>query len=363
MMRRRRRRNGSSHARVKAWKRNVGDGGSDTAGLAKRDHEGDSPLEKDHSADSSKLRASTPMAGSGRSASWTTHGQTEQSSLEGVRKGISSKRERQHWLERKQSGDALHVLRAQKHPDLPHCAARLCTFSPSCCTRTRQWRRFDLGLQATQRRHPHQHPQALRATGSRCKGIAARLWVSRRPGVISADDAVPHRDLLVLKMSVKVGRIGKAGHLGMCSDMRNEWGGLLDGEWIERREPDIIVFGFRELIDLLDRKLTANVRHGPEHGEARPGRSVWEQARFLIDDSSVCVVNCHLAAGQKKHVKSGNTDVAAILEHRTAFSPIGGVDEWDVSYVGGDRDHVLRGEEYAQQGCIWLSQRARPDAA
>src|SRR5690606_21112720 len=35
--------------------------------------------------------------------------------------------------------------------------------------------------------------------------------------------------------------------------------------------------------------------------------------RFLIDDSSLCFVNCHLAAGQS-HTSSRNNDVAGILE-------------------------------------------------
>lgn len=40
--------------------------------------------------------------------------------------------------------------------------------------------------------------------------------------------------------------------------------------------------------------------------------------RFVMDDSSVCLVNCHLAAGQK-HTAQRNADVAAILEDKAAL--------------------------------------------
>ncbi|KAJ7581477.1 Endonuclease/exonuclease/phosphatase [Mycena floridula] len=52
--------------------------------------------------------------------------------------------------------------------------------------------------------------------------------------------------------------------------------------------------------------------------------------RLVIDDSSLCFINCHLAAGQG-HVKARNADVAGILEDKTAFpaSPT------PLAYVGG----------------------------
>ncbi|EJD42447.1 DNase I-like protein [Auricularia subglabra TFB-10046 SS5] len=303
------------------------------------------------------------------------------------------------------------------------------------------------------------------------QGVGARLWAGGRSGVISAYDVSvrpwratnawkAHGELPVLKMGVDVVGITKAGRVGVWSVGRDEsvrfWDGLLGGEWIEdqllQRErkfcsyralrtlictwnvdaarpdgltgspanvtflesllqsvesPDIIVFGFQELIDLEDRKLTAkNVLLGGNKKKAdgtmssKVSRSykLWHDAlvlavrvampatcpytvvhtenlvglftcifvkstevaalrdvavstvkrglggrygnkgaiaaRFVIDDSSVCFVNCHLAAGQK-HVKTRNADVAAILEDRTAFSPTDGVGEWGVSYVGG----------------------------
>jgi hypothetical protein len=37
--------------------------------------------------------------------------------------------------------------------------------------------------------------------------------------------------------------------------------------------------------------------------------------RFVIGDSSICFINCHLAAGQH-HVRSRNADVIAMLEEK-----------------------------------------------
>lgn len=41
-------------------------------------------------------------------------------------------------------------------------------------------------------------------------------------------------------------------------------------------------------------------------------------ARFVIDDSSICFINCHLAAGQS-HVRQRNADIAAFLEDKELF--------------------------------------------
>jgi hypothetical protein len=40
--------------------------------------------------------------------------------------------------------------------------------------------------------------------------------------------------------------------------------------------------------------------------------------RFVIDDSSLCFINCHLAAGQHQTRQRGR-DIAAILEERALF--------------------------------------------
>lgn len=52
----------------------------------------------------------------------------------------------------------------------------------------------------------------------------------------------------------------------------------------------------------------------------------------MIDDSSLCFINCHLAAGQS-HTTARNQDLAAILEDGTAL-PRSEIDE-GLPYVGG----------------------------
>jgi len=63
-------------------------------------------------------------------------------------------------------------------------------------------------------------------------------------------------------------------------------------------------------------------------------------ARFVIDDTSICFINCHLAAGQH-HVRQRNADVAAIVEDKTLFPESDAV-EGPLAYVnGGDGSMVL----------------------
>ena len=63
-------------------------------------------------------------------------------------------------------------------------------------------------------------------------------------------------------------------------------------------------------------------------------------ARFVIDDTSICFINCHLAAGQS-HVRQRNADVAAFLEDKELFpEPV--TFEEPIAYVnGGDGSMVL----------------------
>ncbi|OJA14449.1 hypothetical protein AZE42_07616, partial [Rhizopogon vesiculosus] len=56
-------------------------------------------------------------------------------------------------------------------------------------------------------------------------------------------------------------------------------------------------------------------------------------ARFVIDDSSICFINCHLAAGLH-HVRQRNADVAAMLEEKSVFPSSDAVEE-SLAYVGG----------------------------
>ena len=66
--------------------------------------------------------------------------------------------------------------------------------------------------------------------------------------------------------------------------------------------------------------------------------------RMIIDDSSVCFVNCHLAAGQTQTIHRNN-DIAAILEsHSLPPSPLGEdntVRHADVFTSGGDGSMIL----------------------
>lgn len=41
-------------------------------------------------------------------------------------------------------------------------------------------------------------------------------------------------------------------------------------------------------------------------------------ARLVVDDSSICFINCHLAAGQK-HTRQRNANLIDILEEKSAF--------------------------------------------
>ncbi|KAI0791003.1 DNase I-like protein [Abortiporus biennis] len=63
-------------------------------------------------------------------------------------------------------------------------------------------------------------------------------------------------------------------------------------------------------------------------------------ARFVIDDSSICFINCHLAAGQS-HVRQRNGDIAAMLEDKCVFPQSDSAVD-TLAYVnGGDGTMVL----------------------
>ncbi|KAN0099436.1 putative PI phosphatase group protein-like protein [Hyaloscypha variabilis] len=56
--------------------------------------------------------------------------------------------------------------------------------------------------------------------------------------------------------------------------------------------------------------------------------------RFVLDDTSMCFINCHLAAGQN-HTKDRNTDISTILES---------------SILPAERDHSVRQDSYVGGG-------------
>jgi hypothetical protein len=65
-------------------------------------------------------------------------------------------------------------------------------------------------------------------------------------------------------------------------------------------------------------------------------------SRLTIEDSSICFVNCHLAAGQH-HVRQRNADVVAILEE-SSF-PVTRCGEDAVAYVGGGDGSMILDHE------------------
>ncbi|OBZ71955.1 Synaptojanin-1 [Grifola frondosa] len=330
------------------------------------------------------------------------------------------------------------------------------------------------------------------------EGVNDRLWAGGRKGMIAAYDVVPrpwvmtncwmaHQKLPVLRLAVDTWSIEKLNRLTVYSIGRDErlrfWDGLLGTDWIEqellKREvefssfrnmnvlivswnldsakpdtlngttenvnflqdvlssvdcPDIIAFGFQELIDLESRKMAAKtVLYGGKnkltdgtisqkvttsykkwydrlvlavklamppdapytviHTEnlvglfscifvknterislkhvaittvkrgmgGRYGNKGGIVARFVIDDTSICFINCHLAAGQH-HVRQRNADVAAIVEDKTVFPECGAVEDAFAYVNGGDGSMVLDHEIVFMNGDMNYRIDQRKDA-
>lgn len=177
--------------------------------------------------------------------------------------------------------------------------------------------------------------------------------------------------------------------------------------------PDIIVFGFQELVDLEDKKITAKsfLRKGSKKKKQADQKEhmshqyrLWQQqltksiesnmsrdepyvllhvanlvglftcifikaseknnisnvaastvkrglgglhgnkgaliVRFFLDDSSLCFINCHLAAGQS-HTTSRNNDIAAILESASLPPEPRASARTDMFVGGGDGSMIL----------------------
>jgi len=64
-------------------------------------------------------------------------------------------------------------------------------------------------------------------------------------------------------------------------------------------------------------------------------------ARLVIGDSSLCFVNCHLAAGQNA-LKQRNADIAAILEEKAIFES----SHLEAAYVGGGDGTMVMDHEF-----------------
>lgn len=62
--------------------------------------------------------------------------------------------------------------------------------------------------------------------------------------------------------------------------------------------------------------------------------------RFILDDSSICLVNCHLAAGQTQ-TTSRNNDVSAVLESETLPTERDAIARSSLFTDGGDGSMIL----------------------
>ena len=73
-------------------------------------------------------------------------------------------------------------------------------------------------------------------------------------------------------------------------------------------------------------------------------------ARFVVGDSSICFINCHLAAGQNA-VRHRNADVAGMLEEKAVFSPT--VDH-GMAYIGGGDGTMVLDHEFVVVSLLFL---------
>ncbi|KAH9483207.1 putative inositol polyphosphate 5-phosphatase C9G1.10c [Psilocybe cubensis] len=64
-------------------------------------------------------------------------------------------------------------------------------------------------------------------------------------------------------------------------------------------------------------------------------------ARFVVGDSSICFINCHLAAGQSA-VRRRNADIAGMLEEKAVFPPA----DHSLAYVGGGDGSMVLDHEF-----------------
>ena len=72
----------------------------------------------------------------------------------------------------------------------------------------------------------------------------------------------------------------------------------------------------------------------------------------MIDDSSICFINCHLAAGQH-HVRARGADAAAMLEEKETFAPSLTKLE-PLAYVGGGDGSMVLDHEIVFVSCLNL---------
>ena len=72
--------------------------------------------------------------------------------------------------------------------------------------------------------------------------------------------------------------------------------------------------------------------------------------RLLIDDTSLCFLNCHLAAGHRR-VRDRNADAAALVEHERLFPVMETLGETVALVGGGDGTMALDHEIVFVSAC------------
>ena len=97
------------------------------------------------------------------------------------------------------------------------------------------------------------------------------------------------------------------------------------------------VFVRKALIPSLKDVAITTVKRGMNGRYGNKGAIV---ARFVVEDSSICFINCHLAAGQG-HKRARNRDLGAILEEKSVFSASGNT----LGYVGGGDGSMILDHE------------------
>lgn len=85
---------------------------------------------------------------------------------------------------------------------------------------------------------------------------------------------------------------------------------------------------------------TASVKRGMG---GRYGNKGGIASRLVVDDTSICWINCHLAAGQR-HVRQRNGDVAGLLEAGGLFVPSDG-ETRGLAYAGGGDGSMVMDHE------------------
>lgn len=62
----------------------------------------------------------------------------------------------------------------------------------------------------------------------------------------------------------------------------------------------------------------------------------------MVGDSSICFVNCHLAAGHNA-IRNRNSDIAGILEQKAVFAPS---KDHPIAYIGGNDGTMIFDHEF-----------------